>query len=225
MQSLEGHGASVFTVAWHPDGSRIATGGWDLTVRIWDPLSGSEICCFEKPAGIVQMLYDVAWNPDGRRLAVSDIEGRVGILDSSPGWIAENQHDAPRPPSVSPETAANELRRSLQYYCQVGEPHAKSDPDALRRLALILATAPFDEVRDGPKALQLATQANQLTGGRNPGVLSILASAHAECGDFAKAITTQQLAISLITSDESRTRHAAVLKLYQSGQPLRNYSW
>jgi WD40 repeat protein len=222
--TLDGHGAPVTALSWSPDGTRLATGSWDLTLRIWDTLSGVEVCSFDKPAGIVQMIWAVAWNPDGRRIAVGDIEGRIGILDASPGWRVENGTPWRAPP-VSPDAAAMATRRSLRIYCQNSERHAANDPDALRRLAWILATAPFDEVRDGPKALQLATKANQITGGRNGGILAILAAAHAECGDFPRAVATQQQAIPLLPGDESQARLAAALKLYQSGKPLRDEFW
>jgi eukaryotic-like serine/threonine-protein kinase len=225
LQTLDGHGAAVFTVAWDPAGTRLATGSWDLTVRIWDPLSGTEICAFDQPAGIVQMIYAVAWNPDGRRIAVGDVEGRIGILDASPGWSAETG-TRQEFPAVPRDTAADETRRSLKHYCRTVEPHAANDPDSLRRLAWILATAPYDDVRDGPKSLQFASQANQICGGRNPGILAILAAAHAECGDFDKAIATQQKAISLLRKGgDAQAPYAAALKLYESHQPFRDDSW
>ena len=183
-----------------------------------------EVCAFDKPAGIVQMIESVAWSPDGKRIAIADIEGCIGILDATPGWPAETETS---PPDTEPAPKATaETIRSLRLYCEAIEPHAANDADALRRLAWILATAPYPEVRDGKKAVAFAKQADQLVGGTNPGILSILAAAHAEAGDFEKAIATQQQAIALLRKGgESQAPYAAALKLYESRQPFRDDSW
>jgi WD40 repeat protein len=35
-QALEGHTDEVNTVTWSPDGTRLASGSMDKTIRIWD---------------------------------------------------------------------------------------------------------------------------------------------------------------------------------------------
>lgn len=222
---LLGHGAPVHGVAWSPDGTRLATGSWDLSIKIWDTGTGVEVCAFDQPAGIVQMIDAVAWNPDGRRIAVSDIEGHIGILDATPGWAAEAVAKTATPTIRANPKAIAAIVRSLQLYCDTVEPRAANDADALRRLGWIRATAPYPELRNGRKALAHAERAIGLVGGGNAGLLRILAAAHAEAGDFEQAVATQKQAIALISGTESQAPYAAALRLYESGRPCRDDSW
>ena len=68
---------------------------------------------------------------------------------------------------------------------------------ALNNLALICATCPDARFRNGPRAIQLAKQADELSGGRNPSVVRTLAAAYAETGQFKEAVATGQRASSL----------------------------
>jgi len=70
-------------------------------------------------------------------------------------------------------------------------------PDALNRLALVLATHSDARFRDGVSAVGLAEKANQLTHQTNVVVLNTLAAAYAEAGRFDEAIAAQQHALDL----------------------------
>ena len=43
LLTLKGHTGSVTSVAWGPDGKRLATGSWDRTAKVWDTASGQEL--------------------------------------------------------------------------------------------------------------------------------------------------------------------------------------
>jgi tetratricopeptide (TPR) repeat protein len=89
-------------------------------------------------------------------------------------------------------------------------------------LAWILATAPDASLRNGSQALELAMQANQLSGGRDPTVLRTLAAAYAENGQFSKAFESAKNALELATAQSNQALVEALqhdLSLYQKGLP------
>src|SRR5207244_11232635 len=64
-------------------------------------------------------------------------------------------------------------------------------------LAWTLATAPDASLRNGSQALELATQANQLSVGRDPVILHTLAAAYAENGQFTNSSESAKRALDL----------------------------
>jgi Flp pilus assembly protein TadD len=95
--------------------------------------------------------------------------------------------------------------------------------EAQNNMAWVLATCPQASLRNGVKAVGLAEQANQLTGGKNPVVLCTLAAAYAEAGRFPKAIETVQHAMQLAEAQSNTALAEALqsqLKLYQVGIPF-----
>ena len=63
---LEGHEGGVFAVAFNPDRTRLASGGYDGTVRLWDVASGKETARLE---GHDNFVHSVTFSPDGTQLA------------------------------------------------------------------------------------------------------------------------------------------------------------
>ncbi|KAI9168631.1 hypothetical protein H9P43_008004 [Blastocladiella emersonii ATCC 22665] len=49
---LSGHAGDVYTVAYHPGGAQLASGGYDRTVRIWDAATGAPIKTFAGTGGV-----------------------------------------------------------------------------------------------------------------------------------------------------------------------------
>jgi Flp pilus assembly protein TadD len=70
-------------------------------------------------------------------------------------------------------------------------------PPVLNALAWVLSTCSDREFRNGPRAIQLAEQANQLSGGKNPAFIRTLGAAYAESGRFTDAIDAAQRALEL----------------------------
>jgi len=95
--------------------------------------------------------------------------------------------------------------------------------EAQNTLAWVLATAPQASLRNGPQAVALAQQANQLAGAENPIVLRTLAAAYAEAGRFPEAVATVQRALQLAETRSDPALADAIrsqLKLYQAGLPF-----
>jgi len=91
-------------------------------------------------------------------------------------------------------------------------------------LADLLATAPDAKVRDGRRAVKLATEALEAARGNPPNAqaesiaLGLLAAAQAESGEFEQAVVTQREAIER-TPERGREDMRVRLKLYESKQP------
>ncbi len=98
-------------------------------------------------------------------------------------------------------------------------------PLPANNLAWILATHPHADVRDGAAALRFAGIADAATGGEVPPILSTLAAAQAEAGDFAAAAATLEKAIALAEAEgkgELSERLAERLAAAKRGEPHRD---
>jgi tetratricopeptide (TPR) repeat protein len=93
---------------------------------------------------------------------------------------------------------------------------------AMADLARLLATCTDDKLRDGKRALELATKANELTGGKDASVLDALAAAYAETSDFDKAVEFQKKALADKAFEKDiGEKGRARLKLYEQKKPWR----
>jgi tetratricopeptide (TPR) repeat protein len=71
------------------------------------------------------------------------------------------------------------------------------DSGVLNNLAWLLATSPVDNLRDGKRAIELATKACEETEWKAAHIISTLAAAYAETGNFAKAREMSQKAVDI----------------------------
>jgi eukaryotic-like serine/threonine-protein kinase len=80
--TYRGHSMFVSTVAWSPDGKRIASCSGDDTVQVWDATNGNTILTYH---GHSSYVYDLAWSPDGKRIVSCDNDGTVQIWNATDG--------------------------------------------------------------------------------------------------------------------------------------------
>jgi Flp pilus assembly protein TadD len=100
----------------------------------------------------------------------------------------------------------------------------KLQPDRstiLNNLAWVLATSPDDKLRDGKRALELATKACEVTDYKQAHILSTLAAAYAEAGQFNTAIDWSQKAVELGKDSPESEQLAKELESYRHDQPWR----
>ena len=86
--------------------------------------------------------------------------------------------------------------------------------------AWLLAVCPDAKHRDGPRAVQDAALACELSGWKIADYVDTLAAAHAECVHFAEAVKCQEMVLKLLTStDDKKAPYRARLDLYRAGKP------
>lgn len=75
---LSGHDGPTYAVAWTPDGARAITGGFDGSIRLWDPAARVATATWTGHAGMVLAL---AIDPSGRRLASGGLDKAIRVVD------------------------------------------------------------------------------------------------------------------------------------------------
>jgi tetratricopeptide (TPR) repeat protein len=97
----------------------------------------------------------------------------------------------------------------------------------LNNLAWVLSTCPDSAFRNGPRAVEFAQRAVQLSGMKNPVFVRTLAAAYAENGQFSDAAEAAQRALQLAhEGDDSDLAHEIEndIDLYRANSPRRDFN-
>jgi tetratricopeptide (TPR) repeat protein len=159
----------------------------------------------------------------------------LGALSLQNGRLDDSVAHLQTALAINPDSAdahnnlANTLLRmarideALAHYNQALELRP-TDANVRNNLAWLLATFPEPRIRNGQRAVQLAEQADVMTGGVNPVLIATLSAAYAETGRFQEAVRTARRALDLATATDN-TALANLIKsqiaLYEAGIPSR----
>src|SRR5438874_3110567 len=92
LKVYRGHVGAVLNIAWSPDGTRLAAGGHDATIQIWDALTGKLLMIYR---GHSNEVLGMAWSPDGTRIASVSRDATAQVWDARTGrqlFIYRNQN-------------------------------------------------------------------------------------------------------------------------------------
>ena len=77
-----------YSVAWSPDGKRIASGGKSDTysLQLWDALTGAQVLTYEQSFNAVNV-QSIAWSPDGKYLVGGEVASVGATQQNQSGFL------------------------------------------------------------------------------------------------------------------------------------------
>ena len=87
LQTLKGHTAPVYCVAFSPDGKLLASSSQDKTIRLWNPADGKLI---REMKGHTDIVDSIAFSPDGKLLASGSADKSVRLWNPADGKEVKN---------------------------------------------------------------------------------------------------------------------------------------
>lgn len=78
------HDSALFALSWSPDGLRIASGGVDKTVKIWDAATGVLLNIL---TGHNRFITSISWSPDSSKLVSASADPTIRLWDANAGTL------------------------------------------------------------------------------------------------------------------------------------------
>lgn len=97
-RTLTGHTSFVYCVAFSPNGSILASGGYDDSLRLWDIRNG---CVYKEIAAHGDPVTSVSFSTDGTTLLTSSFDGLMRLWDVDSGRCLKTIVDNNNPPVTS----------------------------------------------------------------------------------------------------------------------------
>uniref|UniRef100_A0A6G1SC74 Probable cytosolic iron-sulfur protein assembly protein Ciao1 n=1 Tax=Aceria tosichella TaxID=561515 RepID=A0A6G1SC74_9ACAR len=83
IQTLEGHTDRVWTLAWNPDGTLLASSGADKTIRLWAKEGDKWNCVSILTGSHNKSIRSLSWSPCGTYLASASFDSTVCVWKRS----------------------------------------------------------------------------------------------------------------------------------------------
>jgi WD40 repeat protein len=103
LLTLNGHTGFVMSASFSPDASRIVTGSYDKTTKVWDANSGAELLTLKEQTEVV---HSASFSPDGSRIVTGNDDKTAKVWDARSGaqlLTLEGHTDKVWPASFSPD--------------------------------------------------------------------------------------------------------------------------
>ena len=147
---LRGHTDDVFAVAFHPDGTRLASAGRDRAVWLWDLARGDDVARLQ---GHTKLVFSLAFSPDGKSLVSGSGDLTVRLWDTAPlkaRYQARRQAEGMRPEAEGVvESLWRQKKDPAGVVDALGTDRTLSEPLRQAALRAVLRRAPPTERSPG----------------------------------------------------------------------------
>ena len=150
------------------------------------------------------------------------IETYTEVLDRNPRNVRALRSRADALLAVGDhKEALEDYERAIKA---AGDDEKKHDlAGIVNNLSWLLATSPIDAIRNGKRAVELGHRAVDLSEGKEAHILSTMAAAYAEIGDFEKAVEWSTKSVDLGREEDHNQLEQLEEELenYKAGKPWR----